>query len=309
MRKRNWKEYNKQLIQRGSLTFLIDHSILNTKLKHCHKNGRPKEFSDSLITMLMMVKVNFRLTYRSLEGFMKYLSSLNNWECSIPSYSLICKRATFIKNALPKLSRCTSAVIAIDASGAKVIGEGEWKVKIHGKQKRRKWVKIHIAIDAKTQEIVAEATTGSHVADSTMTDALLNQVEGSIKTTMADGAYDHASARNAIQKRGSKALVPPPKNATYKGTASERDEALSIIEGLGGGKEGRSLWGRLTGYSTRALVETAFSRMKRLFGERLFSKIFEKQEIENRLRCILLNKIRTRDKWPAVPVLGCRLGR
>jgi hypothetical protein len=86
MRRRNWKEYNKQLVQRGSLTFLIDHNILNTKLKCDHKNGRPQEFSDALITMLMMVKVHFRLAYRSLEGFMKYLSSLNNWECSIPSY-------------------------------------------------------------------------------------------------------------------------------------------------------------------------------------------------------------------------------
>jgi hypothetical protein len=301
MRKRNWKEYNKQLIQRGSLTFLIDDSIVNSKPKNCHKNGRPQIFSDPFISMLMMVKIHFRLTYRALEGFMKYLSSLNNWECSIPSYSLICKRAAFIKDALPQLSKCSSATILIDASGIKIVGEGEWKVKIHGKQKRRKWVKMHIAIDSKTQEIVAEATTDCNIADSTMIEALLAQIQGPIKMTIADGAYDHAPARNAIRRRGSKALIPPPKNASYKWTNSDRDKAICIIEGFGGGKEGRSLWGKLTGYSVRALVESAFSSLKRIFGDRLFSKIAAKQAIENRLRCLILNKMR---KPPDASAIG-----
>jgi hypothetical protein len=52
------------------------------------------------------------------------------------------------------------------------------------------------------------------------------------------------------------------------------------------------------------LVETAFSRMKRLFGERLFSKTIEKQEVENRLRCVLLNKMRIREASSAAPALG-----
>jgi hypothetical protein len=66
MRKRNWKEYNRQLIQRGSLTFLIDPKVLNSKSKKSRKNGRPLEFSDQFITMLMMVKIHFRLTYRQV---------------------------------------------------------------------------------------------------------------------------------------------------------------------------------------------------------------------------------------------------
>jgi Transposase DDE domain len=142
------------------------------------------------------------------------------------------------------------------------------------------------------------------VADSTMTKNLLDQIQGPIKITMADGAYDCAPARSAIGKRGSKALIPPPKNASYKRTESDRDKAISIIEGLGGGREGRSLWGKLTGYSVRVLVESTFSRMKRLFGERLFSKIFEKQLVENRLRCVILNRIRYRENLPDELALG-----
>ena len=33
----------------------------------------------------------------------------------------------------------------MDSSGLKVRGEGEWKVKIHGSEKRRGWIKLHIA--------------------------------------------------------------------------------------------------------------------------------------------------------------------
>lgn len=303
MRKRNWKQYNKELVQRGSLTFLIDPELFK-KQKTTRGNGRPLEFSDSLITMLMMVKVYYRISYRFLEGFAQSLLALGQLKERVPTYSLICKRAGTLKKMLPPLNPSTSRVIILDASGVKVYGEGEWKVKIHGKGRPRKWLKVHIAIDMKTQEIVAEATTESNVVDSKMTQTLLNQVKGPIKITMGDGAYDHAHARKAIQMRGSQALIPPPRNARYKGTASERDDALRIIEGLGGGKEGRSLWGKLTGYNMRALVESSFSRMKRLFGDRLFSKIVEKQAIENRLRCLILNKVRRMGHVPDASALG-----
>ncbi|QLH35824.1 MAG: transposase [Parachlamydiaceae bacterium] len=58
----------------------------------------------------------------------------------------------------------------------KICGEGEWKVKVHGRSSRRKWIKIHLAIDADTQEIVAEITTVSSVGDSKLTGLLLDQI-------------------------------------------------------------------------------------------------------------------------------------
>ncbi|MGK5594693.1 MAG: IS5/IS1182 family transposase, partial [Parachlamydiaceae bacterium] len=56
-------------------------------------------------------------------------------------------------------------------------------------------------------------------------------------------------------------------------------------------KEGRSLWGKLTGYNQRVLVEAAISRLKRLFGDRFYSKSLERQMVENRLRCLLINRM------------------
>jgi hypothetical protein len=182
--------------------------------------------------------------------------------------------------------------VILDASGAKVCGEGEWKVKIHGQGKPRKWVKLHIAVDAETQEIVAECTTESNVADSSVAKRLLDGVPGKIKSVLADGAYDRKSVGNVVKSVGAKELIPPPKNARYRRTTGDRDEAIAIIRGFAGDMDARALWGKLTGYNQKVLVETAFSRKKRLFGDRLFSKHFDKQCVENTARCILLNQMR-----------------
>ena len=293
MRKRNWQQYNKQLVQRGSLTFLIDPKLYKSiKTKHIKKRrGRPQKFSDPLIVMLMMVKIHYRLPYRALEGFAKSVVALGKKFGSIPSYSLICKRARMLEGVLPRLSSRRPSVILIDASGVKIYGEGEWKVKIHGKGRPRKWLKIHIAIDAQTQEIVAEATTESNISDGKMLESLLDQTQGSAEVVMGDGAYDGKECRRAIHRKKARALVPPPKNARVWGRDANRDDAVRIIRGFGGDKQAKSLWGKMTGYNRRVLVEAAFSRMKRLFGDRLFSKTPDKQAVENRLRCLLLNKM------------------
>jgi len=46
----------------------------------------------------------------------------------------------------------------------------------------------------------------------------------------------------------------------------ERNRAISEKKGLGSDEVGLSLWGKLTGYSKRALVETGLSRLKTLYG-------------------------------------------
>ncbi|MEM8629553.1 MAG: hypothetical protein AAGF04_05780 [Chlamydiota bacterium] len=47
---------------------------------------------------------------------------------------------------------------------------------------------------------------------------------------------------------------------------NERNQAIGERTDLGLDEVGMSLWEKLTGYSRRALLETAFSRMKGLYG-------------------------------------------
>jgi len=70
MRKRNWHKYNQDLVKRGSITFFIDPEAL-TKKPEENKRGRPRLFSHPMIHLLLILKIQYRLTYRALEGFAK----------------------------------------------------------------------------------------------------------------------------------------------------------------------------------------------------------------------------------------------
>ena len=58
------------------------------------------------------------------------------WRVPLPCYRCINKRASRynIPYRLPSQSQVTHLVI--DATGLKVYGEGEWKLRTHGKEKR-----------------------------------------------------------------------------------------------------------------------------------------------------------------------------
>lgn len=292
MRKRNWREYNKKLVQRGSLTFLIDPKIMKTLAPRDQKKrkGRPLEFSDQLILLLLMIKIHYKMPYRMLEGFTRFFFEQFK-KIKVPTYSLTCKRAKGLSKQLPPLSACRPKTIIVDATGIKVLGEGEWKVKVHGEGRPRKWIKLHVAIDERTQEIVGELSTEATVDDGKAFPKVLKQVRGHPKLVIGDGAYDDRDVRNLIREQGGKGLIPPPSNAVCHGTDLERDDAIKVTRAFGGDKVAKSIWGKLSGYSRRALVETTFSRYKKMFGERAFSRTQERIILENRIKCVLLNKM------------------
>jgi len=292
MSTRNWRQYNKTLVQRGSLTFIIDAEMMKNLVPKANKKkiGRPLEFSDMLIEVLLMVKIHFKLPYRMLEGFSKCFFEKRKG-VKVPNYSLVCKRAKWLSKKLPKLSSCKSNTIVVDATGIKVFGEGEWKVKKHGKGRRRKWLKIHVAIDEQSQAIVGELLPDALTDDGKAFPRLFNQISGSVKTVIGDGAYDDRDIRELIRKKGGKAIIPPPSNAICHGADLDRNRDILTIRSLGGGKIAKSIWSKLSGYSRISLVETTFSRYKKMFGERAFSKTRERLIVENRLKCVLLNKM------------------
>ncbi len=68
MHKRKWSEYNKHLVQQGSISFFIEPKIFRAmrKSRVSKRPGRPLQFSDQLIEMLVVLKIRFRLAYRAL---------------------------------------------------------------------------------------------------------------------------------------------------------------------------------------------------------------------------------------------------
>ena len=71
-----------------------------------------------------------------------------------------------------------------------MFGEGEWKTRKHGSEKRRTWRKLHLAIDASTHEVVAAEVSLVSVGDNEVLPTLLNPLRRKIAQVSADGAYD-----------------------------------------------------------------------------------------------------------------------
>ncbi|MFA0120490.1 IS5 family transposase, partial [Vibrio sp. 10N.261.48.A2] len=106
--------------------------------------------------------------------------------------------------------------LAIDATGLKVYGEGEWKVKKHGTDgKRRVWRKLHIAVDTNTHEIIATELSLSKVTDGEVLPNLLKQTRRSIHEVSGDGAYDTRACHDAIKIKRAVALIPPREGAAF----------------------------------------------------------------------------------------------
>jgi hypothetical protein len=171
----------------------------------------------------------------------------------------------------------------------KVPGEGEWKVRRHGADRRRAWRKVRLAVDADGHEIRAVETTDHRHGDGGILPDLPAQVpEGEkIASLGGDGACDTRTAYEAAAARAAALLVPPRRNGrpwqTRTGGAEARNETLRAIRHLG-----RRLWKRWSGHHRRSLAETATSRLERP-GERLAARDPDGQVAEVQLRRAILD--------------------
>ena len=178
---------------------------------------------------------------------------------------------------------------AVDSTGIKVEGEGEWHARKHGGTKRRLWRKIHIGIDEKTMEIRAAEFTTSRIGDAPMLPELLHQIlpDQEIATVTADGAYDTRKCHDIIAARGAAAIIPPRRNA--KPWKPDTAGAIARNEILRTSKRvGRTIWRRWSGYHRRSRAETKMHCVK-LLGQRLSARDFDRQVAEFQVRVAVLN--------------------
>ncbi|HBT5045058.1 MULTISPECIES: IS5 family transposase, partial [Enterobacteriaceae] len=152
----NWPTYNKALINRGSITFWLDDEAIQAWYESAtpSSRGRPQRYSDLAITTVLVIKRVFRLTLRAAQGFIDSIFTLMNVPLRCPDYTSVSKRAKSVNVSFKTFTRGEIAHLVIDSTGLKVFGEGEWKVKKHGKERRRIWRKLHLAVDSKTHEII-----------------------------------------------------------------------------------------------------------------------------------------------------------
>lgn len=293
-RVKNWSEYDKALVQRGSITFwLSDGFEKNWHYTGEKQRGSQFDYSDKAIEVMLTVKEVFHLTNRQTEGFMRSVFAMLKIALPVPDHSTLSKRGKKLKVNLPKKAN-QSLNIVMDSTGLKIYGEGEWKVRQHGVSKRRTWRKLHIGANPEDGEIQAALLTENSVSDDEAVKALLAQIEQELDAFAADGAYDKRKVYDSVNEHSPDAeiLIPPRKNARIwqhgntKAERLKRDENLRAIR-----KHGRQEWKQQSGYHMRSLSETAMFRLKTIFGDDLSARLLETQTTQALVRCAALNKM------------------
>jgi hypothetical protein len=287
---RNWKQYNKALIQRGSLTIWFDQHSIDAWLnqQHSGKAGRPLLYAAIAIECMLTLKAVYHLPLRSTQGLLHSLMRLLSIDLPVPHYSTLSRRSTSLEVKLLRQAKGKAIHLVVDSTGVKVYGEGEWKVRQHGYTKRRTWRKLHLGVDERSGEIVAVLTTDKDTLDRWAFPELIEQVEGEIAQVSADGAYDFKQCYQAIKNREARATIPPRCDAVVKGRQpfASRDENIRRIAEIG-----RQEWKAECGYHRRSLAETTNMRVKTIYGDKLSARRFVSQQTEMKIKCAALNRM------------------
>lgn len=290
---RNWSEYNKALVNRGSLTVWFDEDTVSDwyNKEHTGQRGRPQDYSNTAILCALTLRNLFRLPLRATEGFISSLIELLGLPITAPTYSTLSRRQGRMKVPSYKNKSKAPAHLVVDATGIKVFGEGEWKMRQHGKEKRRSWCKLHIAVNEATHDIVMSVVTNATTPDCKMLGSLLSSTtELNVNQVTGDGAYDTHDCYQAAINIGATPCFPPKINAARHKATDEawrlRNHAVGRVRDYG-----LQEWKKRTNYHRRSLSETAFSRLKKIFGTHISSRNFDNQAAELMLRCNMLNRM------------------
>ncbi len=99
--------------------------------------------------------------------------------------------------------------------------------------KKRKWIKVHAAVDPKSGECLSISVT--------------DETPRSVQKAYADGAYDTLRCREKLYERGIEDIIPPRKTAKLRSERPlyNRNKGVKELQGLKGDYK---LWKLLKGY-------------------------------------------------------------
>ena len=289
----NWAEYDAALRQRGSLTiWFTEEAIAAWRAEPRRTRGGQPHYSALAIRTALTLRAVFRLALRQTEGLIGSILHLLGLDLAVPDHSTLSRRAETLEVPKP-CSRSRGPVhLLVDSTGLQLCGPGEWLTEKHGTRRRRSWRKLHIGIDAETGQILASELTTSDVDDGSHVEPLLDQIAGPLASFTGDGAYDQAGVYGTVGKHypDAEVIVPPRSTAVLsedgETAPTQRDRHLQSIA-----EHGRIGWQKVSGYTRRALVESAIGRLKRVIGDALRSRTDRRRKTEVAIAVSALNRM------------------
>jgi hypothetical protein len=289
----NWAKYDAALRQRGSLTvWFTEEAIAAWNAEPRTTRGGQSRYSVLAIKTALTLQAVFRLALRQTEGLIGSILRLLGIDLAIPDHSTLSRRAETLKVPIPCRSSRGPVHLLVDSTGLRHYGPGEWLIEKHGTKRRRSWRKLHIGIDAETGQILASELTTSDVDDGSQVEPLLDQIAGPLASFTGDGAYDQAGVYGTVGKHhpDAEVIVPPRSTAVLsedgETAPTQRDRHLHSIA-----EHGHIGWQKRSGYTRRALVESAIGRLKRVIGDALRSRTDRRRTTEVAIAVQALNRM------------------
>jgi hypothetical protein len=152
----NWPEYEAGLRRRGSLTLWIEDGALEDW--QTRGKGGQARYTEAAIQTSLMLRAAFKLALRQTEGLMASVIVLMGLTISAPDHTTVSRRAVGLPN-IPAQAPSGPLQVLIDSTGLQVYGAGQWLEAKHGTKSRRRWRKLHLALDAGSGRIVAQVRT------------------------------------------------------------------------------------------------------------------------------------------------------
>ena len=144
-RVRNWPAYDAGLQQRGSLTvWFTPQAVEAWYYQGPRQRGAQYTFSEVAIQTALILRLLYHLPLRQTEGFVASILALMGLAVRVPDHTTLSRRQAGLTVDWPLQPKDQPLHLVVDATGLKVYGEGEWKVRQHGWNKRRTWRKLHL---------------------------------------------------------------------------------------------------------------------------------------------------------------------
>ncbi len=204
-----------------------------------------------------------------------------------PDYTSVSKRAKSVNVSFKTSTRGEIAHPVIDSTGLKVFGEGEWKVRKHGKERRRIWRKLHLAVDSNTHEVVCADLSLNNVTDSEAFPGLIRQTHRKSGQPRQTGLTIPGSVTMNCAAKNQRAYSSPKGAGYWPGEYADRNRAVAN-QRLSGSN---ARWKWTTEYNRRSIAETAMYRMKQLLGDSLTLRDYDGQVSEAMAMVRALNRM------------------
>ncbi len=138
----NWAEYNEGLRRRGDLTVWISEDAIGlwSAARRTTRGGQ-RRYSNLAIELCLTLGMVFKQPLRQTQGLMRSIARLLGAEIAVPDFSTLSRRSNglILQTASRENSRATTH-LAVDSTGLKIFGDGEWLEEKHKtKCKRRAW--------------------------------------------------------------------------------------------------------------------------------------------------------------------------